>query len=251
MNPNLSGGLLEVVNTTQPENGSCELSSDSHVRYTPTLGFIGTDQCSYFVCIESTVACAKATVTIDVVEVKIAEDDEVDTSMNTPVSVDVLENDEYAEDPDELLVITDITSQPENGACEVLENILVYTPNKNFSGTDQCKYVVCAEDSAAACDVGTLTIYVVSATPTVGPSPSPTVKAVTKVPTALPTEHSTVKPVADLPTSQPAPQPSGKPSVAVTSPTYKPTKRNMRPFAVGQLTCVLLLAGIHLAQVVL
>ena len=164
-NPNPSGGLLEVVNATQPENGSCDFSADGYIQYTPSPDFIGTDQCSYFVCIEGTSACDEATLVVDVVEVKIAEADEADTPTNTPILVDVLKNDEYIGDPDKPLVITDIASQPENGSCEVVGDKVQYNPNQDFSGTDQCKYTVCAEDNTEVCDEGTLTVNVIPPKP--------------------------------------------------------------------------------------
>lgn len=149
---------LEIVSVTPPSNGQCEFSADGYIQYSPSQGFLGTDECTYTVCVDE--ACDEAKFVIDVVEVKIAEDDKAETPQDTLIIVDVLDNDEHREDPDKPLVVTD-TSQPQNGSCLMVENQVQYIPNEGFIGVDQCKYTVCPEENLEECDEGTLVVNVI------------------------------------------------------------------------------------------
>ena len=142
---------------TIPENGSCEVI-DNQVLYAPAAGFICTDRCEYTVCIEGTDICDKADVVVDVVETTVAEDDPVITPTDKPVIVDVTENDSNP-DPDKPLEVTEV-SEPENGICEVGGDVVMYTPDAGFVGTDSCEYTVCVEGTTS-CDTADTIIDVV------------------------------------------------------------------------------------------
>ncbi|KAL9187030.1 hypothetical protein ACHAXT_010750 [Thalassiosira profunda] len=151
---------LEVTSISSgPDNGSCEVVEDGYVEYTPDEGFIGSDSCVYEVCVQGTSACDSATLVVDVVEVKLVEDDKAETPQDTAVVVDVLDNDSYPEDPTTPLEIVDVTN-PDNGVCEIVDNQIQYTPEEGFYGTDSCEYTVCVEGTEV-CDEGTLTVDVI------------------------------------------------------------------------------------------
>ena len=160
LNPSTSDKPLEVTAiSTQPENGVCEVIG-GQVQYTPDQDFVGTNQCEYTICVEGTPSCDTAKLVVDVVEVKLAEDDQTETPQDTPIMIDVLENDSNPDDPEQSLVVVDVT-QPENGLCEVTDNQVQYVPAAGFSGTDGCIYTVCLEDKIEVCDEGTVNVNVI------------------------------------------------------------------------------------------
>jgi Leucine-rich repeat (LRR) protein len=76
----------------------------------------------------------------------IAQDDHAITSLNTPVSVDVLLNDH---DPENGALTFLSVGQPANGAVTSVGSTLTYTPNNGFLGEDSVSYTVC--DPRHAC----------------------------------------------------------------------------------------------------
>jgi len=90
----------------------------------------------------------------------VALDDTAETEINTPVMIDILDNDS---DSDGTLVPGSVTieSNPSDG---IITNIdtdtgeVTYTPDQDFSGEDSFEYQVC--DNDALCDTATVTITV-------------------------------------------------------------------------------------------
>lgn len=73
-----------------------------------------------------------------------ANDDDATTSMNTPVTVNVLDNDTLGDEPvalDQLEGPPTIHQQPANGTVTVSpDGKITYTPNPGFTGTDEFVY---------------------------------------------------------------------------------------------------------------
>ena len=84
----------------------------------------------------------------------IAKNDNATTPFNTPVTINVLANDEL---PNPLTSLG-VTSGPSNGMVTVngLNNI-TYTPNQDYCGTEVFTYEIC---DAAGCDEATVTVIV-------------------------------------------------------------------------------------------
>ncbi|MGB5593786.1 MAG: Calx-beta domain-containing protein, partial [Crocosphaera sp.] len=69
-----------------------------------------------------------------------AQNDEIETDQNVPVTIDILANDSDVDG--DVLSISDVT-QAVNGTVTVnADNTLTYTPNVNFNGTDSFSYTV-------------------------------------------------------------------------------------------------------------
>lgn len=153
------GDSLAITSTSQPANGSVTVSGDSIV-YTPASGFTGTDTFTYTVTDpEGLTATATVTITVDMPAnlPPVANPDSAQTSVGTPVSLNVLANDSDPED-DELSVTA--IGQPGNGSATFDANGQVqYTPAAGFIGTDTFTYSVV--DSAGNSATGTVTITVV------------------------------------------------------------------------------------------
>ncbi|MCG8831506.1 Ig-like domain-containing protein, partial [Tenacibaculum finnmarkense] len=145
-----------TISTTTPTNGTVEITdpnntpndpSDDVVTYVPNTDFTGTDTFDYTVCDNANpVNCQTATVTVTVGDV--IADDPSSTEINTPVEVDVFEND--VDIPTEG---TMTTTTPTNGTVEITDpnntpndpsdDVVTYVPNTDFTGTDTFDYTVC------------------------------------------------------------------------------------------------------------
>jgi len=149
----------------QPNNGSVTVNADGTVTYMPDPGYEGSDTFTYQVC-DDHGNCDFATVTVQVGQPDdntppTANDDDVETDHETPVTFDPTENDTDANgDPIDVTEVGD----PENGTAEVnADGTVTYTPDDDFEGTDTFTVTVC--DDGGACDESTVTV-------TVGPAPS-------------------------------------------------------------------------------
>ncbi len=76
----------------------------------------------------------------------VANDDEATTSADTAVTVDVLANDTFNDEPvtlDQLDGPPTIHEQPANGTVSVApDGKITYTPNPGFTGTDEFQYMI-------------------------------------------------------------------------------------------------------------
>ena len=170
----LANGVDGALNIPiQASGGSCELVEGNMVQYKPIPGFEGQDICQYEVCASDSCDTAMVYVDVGTASKPVANDDEVDTSFETPVTFAVLTNDTQTEGL--VLVVANITTQAANGNCEVDtedQRNVTYTPDADFAGRDSCVYTACVIGSGTACDTATLTIDV-SAAPTSNPTQSP------------------------------------------------------------------------------
>ena len=178
-----NGDSLTVVKISQPANGIAEDNGDGTVTYTPNEGFIGTDTFTYTVC-DDNGNCDIAAVTVNIEnEPPVAADDSERTPMNTPVEFSVLPNDS---DPnDDPLTVTGVSREPKNGRVEFLaDGTAIYTPNRDFIGTDTFDYVI--DDGNGATDIATVTITVFDTRPVAGDDE-----------TATPTDTPVIVPVLE------------------------------------------------------
>ncbi len=132
----------------QPANGTVVDNGDGTVSYTPDLDFVGTDTFTYTVLDDDGEISNEATVTVTVTELNdapVANDDSATTPIDTPVTIDLTENDTDVDGTidDTSLVIV----QPANGL--VVDNgdgTVSYTPDLDFVGTDTFTYTVLDDD---------------------------------------------------------------------------------------------------------
>ncbi|HEY3485953.1 MAG TPA: Ig-like domain-containing protein, partial [Ilumatobacteraceae bacterium] len=92
------GEAVAVVSVDSPAHGTTEVASASVVVYRPDAGFVGVDRFTYTIA-DGNGTEASATVVIELVaadatnRVPVAQDDEAETGLDTPVVIDVLLND--------------------------------------------------------------------------------------------------------------------------------------------------------------
>jgi len=159
---NIGGGDETTFLFSDPVHGELELLDNDSIRYIPNSDYNGIDTFSYEVCNgeEPIPSCDIALVIVTVnpiPDVPIAINDTVETNIQTPILVDVLENDTNfdAEGLEPLIV-----SDPAHGLASVIGSNIQYTPNDLFTGPDSLQYAACKIGSSVFCDTAWLFIDV-------------------------------------------------------------------------------------------
>ncbi len=152
-NDNDLEGDKQTVNTTPvkaPAHGTLVLNADGTFTYTADTCDDGEPQ-----------ACDQATVFLTVNAPRnttLAVNDINNTYVNTPVSGNVLTNDEDAEGDAQKVTSN---TQPAHGKVEInSDGSYTYTPSEDFVGTDSFTYTVCDDGTPQACDEAVVRIKV-------------------------------------------------------------------------------------------
>ena len=127
------GDSLSVTAVTQGRNGSVGINTDNTLSYTPNANFSGNDSFTYTVC-DGKGGTDKATVNVRVKEVNdapTANNDNVTTQEDKPVSIDLKGN-----DPDGDSLSYSVVKGPSHGTLSGTAPSFIYTPKANFSGSD-------------------------------------------------------------------------------------------------------------------
>ena len=165
-----TSGTLMISET--PDNGTVNINdngtpndpNDDIVTYIPNPDYNGPDTFDYTVC-NTFGDCSTATVTIDVLPIVDAIDDAIATNENTPVDIDILDNDNDIPSTGTLT-----TTNPSNGNVTInnggtpndpSDDTVTYTPNTNYFGADSFTYTLC--DTSGNCSTATVTIVVTDA----------------------------------------------------------------------------------------
>ncbi|MDX9770621.1 MAG: tandem-95 repeat protein, partial [Tenuifilaceae bacterium] len=132
---------------TQPERGTVVVNHDNTITYTPNSYYHGDFSFQYRVTNRlDNHANATVTVTVNRVDVTpIANDDFRGTSVNTPVEVDVLFNDDNLYDIP--ITVTTVGPASPSGSLEVTtENRVIFTPSADYVGIATFTYRVTDND---------------------------------------------------------------------------------------------------------
>ena len=158
-----------TLTATNPPNGTVNINdsgtpndpTDDILTYIPDPDYNGPDTFDYTVC-NSIGDCSTATVTIDVLPIVDAIDDNVATERDVPVLIDVLAND------NDIPTNGTITNTlPANGfllwnsngtPTDPSDDNYTYTPNPGYMGNDSFTYTLC--DDLANCSTATVNILV-------------------------------------------------------------------------------------------
>src|SRR5690606_30813808 len=144
-----------------PDNGDLTVNVTC-VTYTPDPMVTGNDTFCVVVCDPNDpLLCDTTIIIIEIEPVNdppLAVDDNESTPEDTPVIIEILNNDS---DPDGMLSSPSVVSTPSNGMITVNgDNTVTYTPDENFVGTDIFTYEVCDDGIPVLCDTATVTITV-------------------------------------------------------------------------------------------
>ena len=136
------------------------------VTFTPVNAYTGTVTIDYNVC-DLNSLCDVATITVIIaVTGPTAVDDNANTSLNTPVDIDVLDNDTpgtAALDPTTVSFIGG--TEPDAGTegtftVDPVTGLVTFTPVTGFSGSASIDYEVC--DLNSLCSTATITVFISS-----------------------------------------------------------------------------------------
>jgi len=154
------GETIRAFLETLPLQGSVEFSESGQVMYTPPGNYFGTDSFTY-IAVDGAGLTSTSTVQITItpmVDSPVANDDVAVTQENTSVDVSIFENDSH---PDKELFFFGALAQPSNGTAAFMgDGVVKYTPDPDFSGSDQFTYTIV--DNAGQTAVGTVSVSVVN-----------------------------------------------------------------------------------------
>ncbi|KAG1647844.1 hypothetical protein GQR58_030292 [Nymphon striatum] len=155
----VDGDDLTVTEATVPaEQGTLSAPVDGTILFTPAIGFTGEATISYTIS-DGNGEEDSAVHTITVNEdggAPTANPDTAETPEDTPVTIDVLDND--TDPQDDPLTITEASVPEEQGTVEIVDNELVFTPAEDFEGPVEISYTV--EDPDGNAGEGTATVNV-------------------------------------------------------------------------------------------
>jgi gliding motility-associated-like protein len=136
---------LTYTKGTDPLHGTVIVNADGTYTYTPAAGYSGTDNFTVIISDGkggSTTVTVNITVTAVVVDDPLAVNDKGDTKANTPVTVDVLENDNAGNSSLDKSSV-EIIIPPAHGTVEVNEaGTVTFTPDPGYTGEDIFTYRV-------------------------------------------------------------------------------------------------------------
>ena len=150
---------LTLVAVEAPGHGTVQVEpGGDQLRYTPQAGFVGSDSFAYTVSDgRGGTATARVTVTVAAASAEpVATPDRAVTLVGTPVTIDVLANDD---DPEgEPLRLTGVTLPAHGTLSLTAEQRFLYTPEPGFVGSDGFTYTV--QDGAGRGTTGSVTVEV-------------------------------------------------------------------------------------------
>ena len=136
-------------------SGTASVSNDQIV-YTPGNNFLGNDSFTYTIT-NTDGATDSATVSVTVNNRQpIANDDDIETYMNTAVTFNVVTNNDT--DPDGNTLNINSVTQPSHGTVTFSGQEVTYTPTTNYVGLDSFTYTI--SDGYGATDTATVSVTV-------------------------------------------------------------------------------------------
>jgi len=152
----IDGDILTITNLSTPAHGTVRVE-DGTIRYSPESNYNGIDSFTY-VANDGVLNSNVATVNISITsqnDAPISNNDTLSTQKDTPVSIDVLDNDSDIDG--DTLTIKNL-STPAHGTVSIKDNKILYTPQSNYNGTDSFTYV--ANDGVLNSNTTTVSISI-------------------------------------------------------------------------------------------
>ncbi|SNR15013.1 Ig-like domain-containing protein [Tenacibaculum jejuense] len=155
----------DCIEVTVPGEGVWSVDpSTGEVVFTPDPGFMGDPTPITYNIEDAEGNSDSATITIINSDFILNDDSDV-TEFDTPIEVDITNNDTNVPSTGD----TTITSDPSNGTVTIddggtpddpSDDTIIYTPNPGFTGTDTFVYQICDDDVPPNCKTATVTITV-------------------------------------------------------------------------------------------
>ncbi|MCG8207282.1 tandem-95 repeat protein, partial [Tenacibaculum finnmarkense genomovar finnmarkense] len=145
--------------------GTITLNADGTYKFEAATDYNGTVPTVNYTVTDGSGDDVNSTLEIKITPKDIIKDDPAATEIDTPVVVDIFEN-----DSDIPTSGTISTTTPTNGTVEITDpnntpndpsdDVVTYVPNTDFSGTDTFEYTVCDLATPANCDTAEVTVTV-------------------------------------------------------------------------------------------
>ena len=154
--------VLSIISFDSPRHGTISVDlNEQTIRYSPNGVFVGTERFSYSIT-DGKGGTATALVSVEVTATNappIAQDDTATTQKNTPVFINVLQNDSDPDDGDKLLIVS-VDDAASEGAVLInkMQRAVTYLPATDFVGTDTFQYTI--EDTKGDTATATVTVEV-------------------------------------------------------------------------------------------
>ena len=160
-------GSLTISNV--PDNGTVNIDnngtpnnpSDDEVTYTPNPNYNGIDTFDYTIC-NAQGDCSTATVTVEVLPILDAIDDIMATIENNQMELDVLSNDNDLPSTGTMTITSSshgtVIINTNGTPNDPSDDIINYTPNRDFIGTDTFTYTIC--DVLGNCSIARVTLLI-------------------------------------------------------------------------------------------
>ncbi|MBW8333868.1 MAG: tandem-95 repeat protein, partial [Prolixibacteraceae bacterium] len=162
---NLNPNSVTLVGPA-PENGTLTLNPNGTFTFIPASGFIGEVSFDYQVCdLGTPPLCNVATVTIGILANPLgnstfATDDSFFGKEDSPLSSNVLTNDNDPEGDLQIVNTTPVKAPIHGTVILNADGSFVYTPDLDYFGGDQFVYQVCDNGTPVACDQATVYLIV-------------------------------------------------------------------------------------------
>lgn len=149
----LGNPTITTTPVVSPTKGTVTIQPDGQFTYTPNTDVRGEDTFTYQGC-NAAGGCGQAIVTI-IVGGPTTNPDTYTTSKNTPVSNNVLAND----DGHGLTITATLVTMPVSGTVTLAsDGAFTYTPNTDITGTDTFTYKACDTDNICVKESVTITV---------------------------------------------------------------------------------------------
>ncbi|MCD8410613.1 Ig-like domain-containing protein, partial [Tenacibaculum finnmarkense] len=145
--------------------GTITLNADGTYKFEAATDYNGTVPTVNYTVTDGSGDDVNSTLDIKITPKDIIKDDPAATEINTPVVVDIFEN-----DSDIPTSGTISTTTPTNGTVEITDpnntpndpsdDVVTYVPNTDFTGTDTFDYTVCDNANPVNCQTATVTVTV-------------------------------------------------------------------------------------------
>ncbi|MGB6297995.1 MAG: tandem-95 repeat protein [Rivularia sp. (in: cyanobacteria)] len=150
---------LSATLLTSVKHGFLTLDSDGAFLYFPNNNFNGNDSFSYKLSDGELTDTATVNIAIEPVnDVPVAVADSFSTFQNTPITINVIENDSDVDG--DALVVSNIGNASNGSTSQNSDGTVTYIPNTGFSGNDSFSYTVSDSNGETA----TATVFVVVST---------------------------------------------------------------------------------------
>ena len=155
-----------------PNQGTYTVDNLGEVTFTPVANFNGSaTPVNYTVDDNEGTTSSPATITVTIDPIVDAVNDVVSVDEDTPLVVDVFVNDNdvptagtitITQPTNGVVVITDPNGTPNNPS----DDVVTYTPNPGYSGSDIFTYTIC--DSNSECDTANVEVTIIPISSSIG-----------------------------------------------------------------------------------